>query len=296
MSKLISPRDFYRNGRLDKTSAFIELMAEMPIGSQDSIGAAFKTFDKAIQDGAGSSVLANKVAGALNNAHGDWYEWILALEAWRMYVSGKSQYLAVLLPNVKGFDVANLYEPSICGLIGDLRTKVREQTSVQLITSNPDFAIVDVAMAGVSLTERDTSYSLDTIKFLDDLYKNFIGKCSLDALVGFSSVKTSLRPDRRLQIPHEGSLMKAIYTHIQTRMWIIDPPGLRYYAIAQKVSDADRSAFKTVATHSITAVQSKPQAAVDAVYAVDTVEGAREAFKEMLNPPAVTGQISTSHL
>jgi len=53
--------------------------------------------------------------------------------------------------------------------------------------------------------------------------------------------------------------MKAIYTHLQTREWIINLKGLKYYAFSTKISD--KNALKTVATHSITTVSSLPQAA-----------------------------------
>ena len=97
-------------------------------------------------------------------------------------------------------------------------------------------------------------------------------KCNFEQLVGYISVKTSLRPDRRLQLAHEGSLMKALYVHLQTREWIIEPAGLKYYAISRKVSNADRKALKTVATHSITTVQSKPQSAVDEVFEINSLQ------------------------
>jgi Cfr10I/Bse634I restriction endonuclease len=75
--------------------------------------------------------------------------------------------------------------------------------------------------------------------------------------------------------------MKATYIHLQTREWIINPRGLKYYAAASVVGDADRDALKTVATHSITNVQSLPQAAVDEVFEINTVEQAHIAFGEI---------------
>src|SRR5690606_1570365 len=107
-----------------------------------------------------------------------------------------------------------------------------------------------------------------------------------DDIRGYFSVKTTFRPDRRLQIPHEGSLMKAIHVHLQTRSWINDPKALKYYAAATKVNNSDREALKTVATHSITNVSSKPQAAVDDVFVIDSVEqlhDSREVILEINN-------------
>jgi hypothetical protein len=96
------------------------------------------------------------------------------------------------------------------------------------------------------------------------------------------SVKTSFRPDRRLQIPHEGSLMKALYAHLVTREWELTPRGLKYYAVACSVGEPDRRALKTVATHSITTVTNLPQAAVDEVFCVNNKEELRNLLDTTL--------------
>ena len=76
--------------------------------------------------------------------------------------------------------------------------------------------------------------------------------------------------------------MKAIYTHMQTREWILNPKGLKYYAISTKVGSSDRNALKTVATHSITTVQSIPQAAVDEVFEINSLQQAEAVFAQIL--------------
>lgn len=63
---------------------------------------------------------------------------------------------------------------------------------------------------------------------------------------------------------------------------LIDPQGLRYYAITTSLTDADMKALKTVATHSITTVNSLPQRAVDEVFVVDSIQQANIAFAKML--------------
>jgi len=60
-------------------------------------------------------------------------------------------------------------------------------------------------------------------------------------------------------MPHESSLMKALYMHLQTRQWILKPRGLRYYAIAPEVSDADRAALRTVARLDLYSCGSRPE-------------------------------------
>ena len=221
---------------------------------------------------------------ALNNVHGDWYEWLLAISAWNYCAANKKANLALLTPNISQFDIARLYNDKLYNLIQDLRDKVLKSSSVQLISSNPDFVIIDrkVVNATIKKIEPITKITPQIISKIESTVREFMGKCDFDDIHGYVSVKTSFRPDRRLQIPHEGSLMKAIYTHLQTREWIINPKGLKYYAIATKVGGPDRAALKTVATHSITTVHNIPQAAVDEVFEVNSLLQAEQAFAEIL--------------
>jgi hypothetical protein len=220
---------------------------------------------------------------ALNKCHGDWYEWIVACVAWNFRLTRNKNSMALLLPNISSFDVASLYTPDLYEHINDLRQKVLNSAGVQLITSNPDFVVIsaDNIQLDDTFNTPITEFTEDSIRKLKESYRLFIGKCSFNDIVAYLSVKSSFRPDRRLQIPHEGSLMKATYIHLQTREWIINPKGLKYYAAASKVNDADRGALKTVATHSITNVQSLPQAAVDEVFEINSVEQAHLAFSEI---------------
>lgn len=222
--------------------------------------------------------------GALNNIHGDWYEWFLAIEAWNYCIENEFADVPFLLPNIRGFDVAALYEEDLFEYIVDLREKVEASSTVQLITSNPDFVILDreVVDRVFPLTERITELTPSILSTLNSAHSNFRHECGFEDVVGYVSVKTSLRPDRRLQLSHEGSLMKALYVHLQTREWIINPPGLKYYGMSTTATDADRAGLKTVATHSITTVQSTPEPAVDELYAVNSPPQARAAFAEIL--------------
>jgi hypothetical protein len=222
---------------------------------------------------------------ALSNVHGDWYEWLLAITAWNYFSSNDNAHLAILLPNVTQFDVSTLYESKLSGLVADLKNKVAEVSDVQLITSNPDFVIIrnEVAKDLLGGTDAIAEINPGRLTDLEHIYQKFIGKCAFEDIEGYISVKTSLRPDRRLQISHEGSLMKALYAHLQTREWITAPKGLKYYAIATRLTEPDRNALKTVATHSLTTVFSLPQAAVDEVFEVNTLEQAFLSFSVVLS-------------
>ena len=233
----------------------------------------FKEFDQTIK-GLNSDINV----GALNKVHGDWYEWILAIEFWNYRIRNQRNYLILNLPNVSQFDCSQLYIEKLSGFINSLKENVLEASEVELISSNPDFVIIDTSQMELDakFSEEITEITPDIINMLVTAYEDFENKCDFNQLIGYVSVKTSLRPDRRLQLAHEGSLMKALYVHLQTREWIIEPEGLKYYAISRTVSNADRRALKTVATHSITTVQSKPQSAVDDIFQINRLEDIKQ--------------------
>jgi hypothetical protein len=222
--------------------------------------------------------------GALNNAHGDWYEWLIGIAAWNYCVENPGSYLIISLPNVTQFDIATLYKEDIKLIIQELRDNVERRASVSLITSNPDFVIINPEKLDFSHNQQNkiTDLDINCINIIDNLYRQFIGKCSMEDIIGYASIKTSLRPDRRLQISHEGSLMKAIYARIQDDKGTLNPQELKYYAISTKVGEADRKALRTVATHSIVNVDSQPQAAVDSVYSVNCLSETLVVFDEIL--------------
>lgn len=262
-----------------KDVVFCTLLDEKLPAKEKEFSALFDEMDDAVRKA------DNRITReAMSNVHGDWYEWLLAITAWNSFVKNRNLHLAILLPNVIQFDVATLYEKRLVDLIADLKRKVAEVSGVQLITSNPDFVIIngDLARDLIGQVGEIESITPDNLKKLEAVYQRFVEKCNFEQIEGYISVKNSLRPDRRLQISHEGSLMKALYAHLQTREWITEPKGLKYYAISTKISEPDRNALKTVATHSLTTVFSLPQAAVDEVFEVNTLQQATQAFSSIL--------------
>jgi len=189
-------------------------------------------------------------SGALNNVHGKWYEWFITICSCNYHKKFPKKYMVFPLPNISQYDVAKLYKSELYRYIVDLRQKVKSSASVQLISSNPDFVIIDPKRIKIpkELNRSIKKIDRDVIHQIDSAYNFFTSKCGFEDIVGYISCKTSLRPDRRLQISHEGSLMKAIYTHLQTRQWVIKPKGLKYYAVTTEAKGADRKALKTVAT------------------------------------------------
>lgn len=263
-----------------KDLAFCTLLEGRLPASAKQFSTLFNEFDEAVRNEDGRITRE-----AMSNVHGDWYEWLLAISAWNHFVSNEKSHLAILLPNIMQFDVTTLYERKLKELIIDLKEKVALVSDVQLITSNPDFVIIngDLAREMLGQFSEIEEITPENLTKLERTYQLFIDKCDFEQIEGYISVKTSLRPDRRLQISHEGSLMKALYAHLQTREWITSPKGLKYYAVATRITESDRNALKTVATHSLTTVFSLPQAAVDEVYEVNTLEQATLAFSSILS-------------
>ena len=270
------------NPSVHKKGAFCHVLDRIPSG---------KTLTETVEH-IGDRVQNNYPVSrqALNNCNGDWYEWLLAIKAWnkRIQENDHDFYAALLLPKKNSYEVYNLYVDRIREYVPDLKQKVRRSTDVELISSNPDFAIIDTSRFADSdlpdwFFEPIDPITQKKIDRLKDAYKLFDGKCELDDLRGYIGAKKSTRPDRRLQFSHEGSLMKAIYAHIRTREWIMDPQEISYYAVSGDLSGADRDALSTVATHSITTVDKLPEAAVDEAFIADTHQQVDDAFDVILS-------------
>ena len=224
---------------------------------------------------------------ALSNCHGDWYEWLLNLVAWQVIATNKTNYVLVSLPNVTSFSIFDLYEPQVLDMVSKLKEKANQQ-GVQLITSNPDFVLIkkDVFF-DLDYFNFDTALDQHQIIKMDSAYTNYIGKCSLHDVIGYLSVKHSLRPDRRLQIAHEGSLMKAIYSNLCNTTYSNNSnftyPSLKYYAATSGATEADLNGLKTIATHSLANPNAPMVTAVDKVFICSTVQEAASVFSIILN-------------
>lgn len=218
---------------------------------------------------------------AFNNVRGRWYEWLLALGSlnyyFEQYSMGKKSAILVNLPNVSSFDYMRLYEPSTYQFIKDLRKKTA-QFGANLVSSNPDFAIIRP-----SLFEVINLDSIDEklINWVDDQYKFFIETQNIRTLIGFVSAKTSLRPDRRLQMSHEGGIVKSFHQHLKTRIWDVDAPKMMYYGVSISASTADHNALKTIASHSILTVNSEPERAVNKLYSINSGSDLRKFLSEI---------------
>lgn len=224
---------------------------------------------------------------ALSNCHGDWYEWLLNIVAWKVIASNKTKYILVSLPNVTSFSIFDLYKPEVINMVNKLKDRANKQ-GVQLITSNPDFVLINKnVFFDSNYFNFDSSLDQQQLAKMDGAYTNYIGKCDLHDVIGYLSVKHSLRPDRRLQIAHEGSLMKAIYSNLCNTKYSDTPnhvyPPLKYYAATSRATEADLNGLKTIATHSLANPDAPMVTAVDKVFICSTVQEAASVFSIILN-------------
>ncbi len=232
--------------------------------------------------GAIARLIEPAVSGAaLANARGAWYAWLIAIESIRFNQSNPLSSFLVKLPNVSNFDSISLYGEEISKLVFDFREKLSFAGDVNLTTSNPDYVIIsrELGFALPNIVGVITPLNLEQI---DNFYRNFVGRCNLDQIVGYLGAKSSVRPDRRIQLLHEGSLTKAIYTHLQTRLWLINPKGIKYYAVSMSFGSADIAGLKSVATHSIASSAMKPEPAIDIAASVFDSNSANIFFNQAL--------------
>lgn len=264
------------NGRvvINPANVFVNMVREMPLGYEDSLSDYLLHIKQCVLREAKKQGYTIS-DGAFNKCNGDWYEWIIAIGAIDFFRRNGTKKLLVGLPNKSSFNLIDLYKPELNYYLSDLADKLK-LNKVNLVTSNPDFVILDVSSYGEILMDKllDVSFSqidVSTINVIDSLYKLFIGYADIDSIYGYLSVKTTFRPDRRLQLAHEGSLIKALYAHLQTRTWTISSNTVRYYGAATHIGFSDADALQTVATHSITDVKSLPQRAVDDLFRINSL-------------------------
>ena len=209
---------------------------------------------------------------AFNKCNGDWYEWLISTAC--LSVKNKSDYLLINLPNSSQLDVTDLYIEEVSNYVSDFKGKLSDTSSITLVTSNPDFVIVRKEFfldCYPDFEELEHNFiDVEYLEVVDGFYNKIFKKCKFEDIVGYLSVKTSFRPDRRLQISHEGSLMKALYAHIETREWLMNAPGIKYYAAPPDHNDQDEKSLITVETHSISNLTSKPLAAVVGVFKINS--------------------------
>ncbi|POB09670.1 Cfr10I/Bse634I family restriction endonuclease [Sulfobacillus sp. hq2] len=233
------------------------------------IVATLEQLTKHISDVANAKGLALPSREALSNARGTWFETLVVASAWNYIINlGITDTLVVQLPNVQRFDFRNLFDQSSQSMLDDLeRSLRRHEVDVEMVTSNPDLIVIKSKDMLSRLAPRKiANLSLANQHYLSGFYENLRTKCPWDSIVAGIGLKTSVRPDRRLQLVHEGNILKSTFAHLKMRHWNRDFRFLYVVASSEKFNDADKKALKTAATHTIVNVDATPERSVDELY------------------------------
>jgi hypothetical protein len=214
-------------------------------------------------------------ANAFSNARGQWFESMIAVQGWNYRIKHDlTDILIVKMPNVSTFDFRRIFDIETRAMLEDLERSLLANTKeVRLITSNPDLLIIQ--QENLIKKEYNTeinSLSSEKINEALNLYKSLENKSLWRSIVAGIGVKTSFRPDRRLQLVHEGNILKALFAHLKMRHWDREGKFKYYGASSEKLTRADFNALQTAATHSIIDVNSIPERAVDDIFSLLTVE------------------------
>lgn len=210
---------------------------------------------------------------AFSNTRGFWFEVFIAVHAWNYRIRHNlGDVLIVKMPNVSSFDFRRIFEEKTDKMLKQLEISLLKN-NVRLITSNPDLLIVE--QEDLTLDEHNKPIScLDTQSIMNavNLYKVLENKCRWNSLKAGIGVKTSLRPDRRLQVVYEGNILKSLFAHLKMRHWSRGATFEYYGASSELISGADDDALQTAATHTIVNVDSLPERAVDGLYSLLTFD------------------------
>lgn len=272
---------------LRRENCFIAAFSDGLPPETTTIEEIMKAMETAINQACSIKGLPRVNSNAFNNARGSWFELLVSITLWNLRIDQPQAHssLVVKLPNVGALKFIDLFEGRAHGMLSDLETSL-SQKGVNLITSNPDMLCVrdlhDLDLAN----EFKTKFLIcdqDCITTVTNAYKRIVGKCKHDSIRFGLALKSSTRPDRRLQIPHEGSILKALNAHLQTRFWDASHNVYYYAATASPISHADVEAFKTAATHSITDVNVKPMPAVDKSFYLATLADAKAMFEDCMS-------------
>lgn len=260
------------NGKfsVNKKEAFCALIKKFPLSDSDNLKLYFERWDSYIKD------LKPKITrGSLNNCHGDWYEWLIAITSWNCRQSDNIQQVALLVPNVKRLDIHKLYTQDVQSVVETIKNNARS-VGVNFISSNPDFVVAQVPKVEKKLFQL-SCISVEDLEFLENYYLNLIDKTSFQDITGFLSVKTSFRPDRRLQIAHEGSSIKAMHHYVASSL-NQKTKKLYYQAISINATQADLKALRTLAPHSMAEGSQSLEPAIDNVEKIDCLDSAKKFF------------------
>lgn len=219
-----------------------------------------------------------------NNIRGAWTRWIFGAICWNFFCKYAAQHNAciVMLPPISRLSFTDLFDTdSGEALKRGLLSKLSNH-GIELTMSNPDFICAADIPPDDLFQAPIANLSLDNQGTLNRAYEKIVESCQYNSIKFGIALKTSLRSDRRYQIIHEGSTLKAFIAHLQVRYWDIDFNTDYYAVVANDVSNADRRVLSAPAIHSIVDVHTPPVKAIDEIYEVRSTQDMEHCVKKMV--------------
>lgn len=265
--------------KIDKDAALRSRCSKSLPGNEEKYDKVLQEIEKLVVAGFKKAGDKPPSGSALANARGDWYEMLVAAELWNECTTRDA--VAVQLPNKLQLPFHTLYGGESAVALKRL-FDVMAPKGVTLLASNPDFLVLKrPEKSTIDFKKKIKCLGVAEIKMLRTAYQEFVGKCAYSDILGAIGLKTSNRPDRRLQPVQEGSVLKAIAAHFQTRFWD-SSYRVKYIAATLTSSDADDEALTTAATHTLVSVNMPIERAVDRSMLVRRPQEARDVIAAVL--------------
>lgn len=177
---------------------------------------------------------------AFSNTRGVWFESLVAIGAWNYRITKAPGYLILKLPNITSFNFREIFEPVTREMLQQLEKSLLDQLhEVRMITSNPDLLVIKQPdLIEEYFNTPITSILEQDVKKVTEGYRLIKQRCQWESLIAGIGLKTSLRPDRRLQLVHEGNILKSLFAHLKMRHWNKNPIFEYYGAANDKISKA----------------------------------------------------------
>jgi hypothetical protein len=215
-------------------------------------------------------------SSAFSNTRGNWFEMIVSAVAWNFRIeNGIPEYYFVKMPNVKVFELRKLFHEETQQMLTSLEKSLKKHDpDMSLALPNPDLLILQnrEVKSKIETNQRFHNLALENTDKINLFFNEIKGECPWQSIRAGIGLTTSLRPDRRLQLVHEGNILKSIFAHLKMRNWNNQVAFKYHGASSEKHSVSDDIAFRSPATHTIVNVDSIPERAVDELHSLLTIE------------------------
>lgn len=217
-------------------------------------------------------------SGSIANTKGRIYEWLFAVDCINHFKVTGNKFLILKLPTVSSLNIYDLITPHETMPLDEMKRELQENYGLNLITSNPDFIILDTSKLNEIQINIDkiniiNCLSPANLQEVDQHYRMFLQKVEIASIHGFISLKSSLRPDRRLQIVHEATITKAIFDIMNKNKKI------NFISASLMHNEKDKSALNTVAIHSLN--NQTPEPAIDLICSINMEDDIKALFSAL---------------